>query len=347
MQLRPCGNSDLRLSVLGLGCWEFGGGPYWGDHSQADADAIVRRAVDLGVTYFDTAEAYNDGRSESSLGEALQGVPRDKVVIGTKVAPSNCEPQTLVAHCEASLQRLRTDTIDLYMVHWPITPHSIAHFTKDPILPSVPDAFAALMKLQQQGKVRHIGISNFGVSKMDEALATGVRLAVNQLPYNLLARGIEREALPYCRRRGIGVVGYMALMQGLLADIYRTLDDVPLWQRRTRHFACSRADELCRHGEPGAEAETNQALAAVRAIAAACGMTMPEVAIKWAMGGDGVTCVLAGSRNVAELEANCRAAESPLDAAIVAELTAATDPLLDTLGPSFDYYENPRNDRTR
>ena len=106
MEIRNCGTSGLKVSALGVGCWSFGGGDYWG--RQAQADAVVRRAVELGITYFDTAEAYNEGRSESSLGRAVRGIPRDKIVIGTKISPSNTAADTLIEHCEASLRRLGT-----------------------------------------------------------------------------------------------------------------------------------------------------------------------------------------------------------------------------------------------
>jgi myo-inositol catabolism protein IolS len=339
--------SGLRLPVLGMGCWPFGGGEYWGEQSQDDVNLTVRRAVDLGVHYFDTAEAYNQGRSEESLGIALRGLPRDKLIVGTKLSPSHGRPQAVVEHCEASLRRLGTEYIDLYMVHWPMLPHSVVHFSKDGDCPPAAEAFAALEKLRRQGKIRHVGVSNFGVEVLEEARATGVEIAVNELPYNLLCRAIEREMLPYCRRIGVGVIGYMALMQGLLADIYPTLDDVPLWQRRTRHFSPARAGELCRHGEAGAEAETNAALAAIRSIATREGKTMPEIAIQWAVAGEGITCTLVGARNERELEANVRAAAAPLDPAVVAELNAATEPLMRKLGPSFDYYEHTDRDRTR
>jgi aryl-alcohol dehydrogenase-like predicted oxidoreductase len=332
---------------LGLGCWSFGGGDYWGPADQGEINEVVRFAVEHGCNYFDTAEMYNNGGSESSLGLALRGIPRSKVLIGSKINPSNVQPRTLVEHCEASLRRLETDYLDLYMVHWPITPHSIRHFTKEPIpTPSVPDAFATLMKLKQQGKIRHIGVSNFGRAKLDEALATGAEIAINQLPYSLLARAIELEILPYCRSKGIGVIGYMALWQGVLSGAYATLDDVPVLQRRTRHFD-SRRTSLIRHGLPGAEVETTQALAAIRSIATANKLTMAQISLKWAMAGEGIVCSLCGARSVAKLRENLEAAESPLGTAVVAELNRATQPLLEAMGPSFDYWEHPDNDRTR
>ena len=344
---RQCGRHDLRLPILGMGCWAYGGGEYWGAQDQKEVEALVAAAVERGANFFDTAEAYNQGGSESSLGRALKGIPRDRVLVGSKISPSNTEPGMLVRHCEASLKRLRTDFIDLYMVHWPITPHSIRHFTdKDIVTPSVQDAFDTMARLKQEGKIRFIGVSNFGPAKLEEALATGAEIVINELPHSLLTRAIELEILPFCREKGVGVLGYMALMQGVLAGIYPALADVPTWQRRTRHFDSRRTPE-CRHGLPGAEAETEAALRAIRGIAKRGGMTMPEIALKWAFAGDGITSSLCGSRTVRELEANLRAASEPLDPGIVESLNVATRPLLDALGPGFDYYENPVNDRTR
>ena len=273
---------------------------------------MVRFAVDEGRNYFDTAEAYNQGASESSLGQALRGIPRDKVLVGTKSAPRTRPRMCLVAHCEASLRRLGTEYIDLYMVHWPITPHSIVHFHPEPMAtPSVPDAFATLARLRQSGKIRRLGVSNFGREKLDEALATGVGIVVNELPYSLLTRGIEHEILPHCRRRGVGVIGYMALMQGVLAGIYPTLDDVPVWQRRTRHFD-SRRTPQCRHGTRGVERETTQALEAIGRIAERHGLGMAEISLRWAMAGEGITCSLCGTNSIEELKQNLAAARSPL-----------------------------------
>lgn len=345
--MRPCGKYDLKLPILGMGCWAYGGGEYWGAQSQQDVNDVVRFAVDQGCNFFDTAEAYNAGASEASLGLALQGIPRDQVIIGTKVSPSNTQPDKLKEHCEASLRRLRTDYVDLYMVHWPITRHSIQHFTgENMVIPQVPEAFDTLMRLKQAGKIRHIGVSNFGSAKLEEALSTGAEITVNELPYSLLARAIELEILPKCRSLGVGVLGYMSLLQGVLADIYPTLDDVPVWQRRTRHFD-SRRTARTRHGLPGAEAETNAALASIRAIARNHGLTMPELALKWAMAGPGITCSLCGSRNLQQLRQNLKAAKEPLTPEIIDELNAVTRRLLEKLGPSFDYYENPDHDRTR
>ncbi len=330
-----------------MGCWAYGGGEYWGAQSQTDVDAVVRSAIDAGCNFFDTAEAYNQGASESSLGLALRGLPRDRALIGSKISPSNTAPAQLVEHCEASLRRLKTDYLDLYMVHWPITAHSIAHFaTGHAPTPSVAAAFQTLARLQQSGKIRFIGVSNFGVAKLSEALATGVEIVINELPYSLLARAIEVEILPFCRDKGIGVLGYMSLLQGVLTDKYPTFAEIPEWRRRTRHFDCRRTAN-CRHGMPGAEAETSAALASLRAIAKRCGKTLNDLALQWAFAGPGITSSLCGSRNLEQLKSNIAAASDRLDAEIIEELNRATQPLLEKMGPSFDYYESPENDRTK
>lgn len=253
----------------------------------------------------------------------------------------------LIAHCEQSLKRLGTDYIDLYMAHWPITPKAIEHFITEKMdCLKVEDAFATLQKLKEEGKIRYIGVSNFAPNKLKEALDTKTEIVINELPYNLLCRAIEYEITPYCVEMGVGILGYMVLLQGILADIYPALDDVPPMQRRTRHFDSRKCKEV-RHGENGAENETNEALALIRSIAKDYGLTMPEIAIKWAIANKAITCVLAGSRSVKELEENVKAAEKPLPLEAVKRLNEVTDSLKKKLGPSFDYYETAVNDRTK
>jgi aryl-alcohol dehydrogenase-like predicted oxidoreductase len=347
MEQRECGRSGLKLSVLGLGCWAFGSGDYWGRQDQGDVDAVVRRAFEGGVCYFDTAEVYNEGRSESSLGQALRGLPRDRVVVGTKVSPAHVQPETLARRCEASLKRLGTDCIDLYMVHWPVTLPSIRHFAPEAtVCPAVDDAFATLRRLEQQGKVRHVGVSNHSLARLDEARRHGPAIVANELPYNLLSRAIEREVLPGCVDRGVGVIGYMALLQGVLTDAHPTLADIRPWQRRTRHFDAAGAPGA-RHGLRGEEEAMRETLDRIRGLCREQGRTLSELALAWTIARPGLACSLVGSRSVAQLEANLRAVERPLSADVVARLDEITGPLKERLGPSFDYYESPENDRTR
>lgn len=345
MQKRKSGK--MELSILGAGCWAFGGGDYWGDQNQKDVTDVVHASVDMGINYFDTAEAYNEGRSESSLGEAVKGIPRDKIIIGTKVSTSNCYKDKLIEHCEASLKRLQTDYIDIYMIHWPIHPHSIMHFSNDKNVvdnpPTINEAIEALRILKQHGKIKEFGISNFSRNRLDDLPIN--EIAVNELPYNLLCRAIEYDTLPYCKENGVGVIGYMALLQGILADIFPALDDVPIWQRRTRHFN-SKSTKECRHGENGVEMETNIALQGIRILCKETGLTMPEIAVKWILANPAITCTLVGSRNIQELEANVKAIQEPLTKDVKAELDRLTLPVMSKLGNHFDYYESAANDRT-
>lgn len=347
MQRRKCESANIELSVLGTGCWTFGGGDYWGIQNQKDVNEVVHASVDLGINYFDTAEVYNDGRSELSLGEAIKGIARDKIVIGSKVSPSNCYRQTLIEHCEATLQRLQTDYVDLYMIHWPIHPHSVKHFTNNSQVinnpPTIHEAVEALRILKQDGKIREFGISNFSRKRMNGLPVN--EIAVNELPYNLLCRAVEYDILPFCQENGIGVIGYMALLQGILSGKFPTLNDVPVWRRRTRHFNSAGAKE-CRHGEGGVENETDAVLAGIRDISIKSGLTMSEIAIQWILNNPAITCALVGSRNIQQLEANVKAIHQPLLPEFKAELDRITFQVKEKLGNHFDYYESAEQDRT-
>lgn len=334
MEWRVCGSSDLELPLLGVGAWSFGGGSddYWGVQSERDADAVVGRAIELGCAYFDTAEVYNDGASERALGKLLKG-RRGKAVIGTKVSPHNVEPATLRQHCDASLTRLQTDYVDLYMVHWPIPS------------PAVADAFATLAELRDEGKIRYIGISNFGVQQMTEALATGAQIAVNQLGYSLLTRAIELEVAPSCQENGVGIMTYMPLMQGILTGKYGSADDVPKERARSRHFSAGR--EGSRHGEPGVEKEMFAALDGLRAMSEEVGAPMADLALAWCASNPAVSSVLAGARNVRQLEENARGVSLKLPDEMVSRLDAISDPVMQSMGPNPDMWQGGERRRIR
>jgi aryl-alcohol dehydrogenase-like predicted oxidoreductase len=332
---------------LGLGCWAFGGGEYWGPQSQDDVDAVVHAALDLGITYFDSAEAYNGGASESSLGRALAG-RRSHALIGTKVNPSNAAPALLREHCEASLQRLGTDWIDLYMVHWPLNASAIRHFTDDAALiaqpPDLGQALTTLENLQREGKIRHFGLSNFGARQLREVAALGFRPTADELAYNLLMRGIEAEVLPYCRENGIGVLGYSALMQGLLSGKFTSIDELPPARTRTRHFAGTRRGS--RHGGSGVEAEVLTAVQAIATVAGELGVPMGDLAIAWAVANPAVTCTIVGCRNRRQLEENVRALSVALTSDVKERLDRATGEVLARLGPHIDYYQSVEDSRS-
>jgi myo-inositol catabolism protein IolS len=346
MEKRICQNSGLELSVIGTGCWVFGGGYYWGDCNQKDVNDVVHGSVDLGINYFDTAEAYNEGRSESSLGLAIQGLPRDKILIGTKVSPSNCYKNILKRHCEKSLERLKTDYIDLYMIHWPLNSRSLAHFTddRDKIAnpPVYEEAFEALQLLKQEGKIINYGVSNFSKEALIKFSIEEV--AVNELPYNLLCRAVEFDILPFCYSMGIGVIGYMALLQGILADIYPSFELIPKWQRRTRHFNSVTLKE-CRHGEHGIEEETKVALDNLQQICIESGIPMAELSLRWILENPSITCTLVGTRNIRNLEMNVKSICNPLSRDIKIKMDEITHTVMEKLGNHFDYYESIQNER--
>jgi aryl-alcohol dehydrogenase-like predicted oxidoreductase len=235
------------------------------------------------------------------------------------------------------------------MIHWPIHPHSLRHYTSDKSLLTAPPALAeacdALRRLQEAGKIRHIGVSNFGPVPLAAARECGLEMAANQLPYSLLTRAIEFDALPRCQAEGIGVIGYMTLMQGILADKYDSLENIPSQRRRTRHFRDD-GTGLSRHGGEGAEADMQQALHVIRDIAQEQEVSMLSLAVRWAIAREGITCALIGARNLAQLEEQVEAAEEPLPEDLVTRLNEATKPLQDALGPGFDYFESLENDRT-
>jgi len=350
MKKHRLGASDIEVSTIGIGCWAYGGGKYWGEQSQDDVEKVVRAAIDSGVNLFDTAEVYNDGASEEALGKALAGI-RDKAVICSKVSPSNAYSSTLRKHCEASLKRLRTDYLDVYMLHWPINYFSVKHFTDDVNVienpPTIEEAFATLLELQREGKIRGIGISNFGVQQMKEVLATGANVLMNEITYNIVSRAIEKEIVPFCIENNIGIVGSMALQQGLLAGVYQAAKDVPPYQAHSRHYNYEYRKSVSRHGEAGAEEEMFVVLAKLRQISEELGISMAQLAIAWVLSKPGIKSTLVGSRNIQELEANVRAASLELDKATVEEIDRISIPVLEKLGDSPDYYENRKNSRIR
>jgi len=330
MQQRTLGRSSLQVSVLGLGCWPLGGGTGWGDQPIADSIAAVHAALEAGITLFDTAEAYNSGVSEEVLGQALLG-RREQAVIATKVSPNNTEPATLRAHCEASLRRLQVDYIDLYQVHWPITDHSVA------------DAFATLQELQTEGKVREIGVSNFGIYNLPDALASGAKIVSNQLNYSLLWRAIELDIQPMCHSNEISILAYMPLMQGLLVGNWTDPEQVPEFRRRTRHFSSQRPET--RHGFAGVEALTFATVERIRDIADQAGVSMPHLALAWVMAQPDVGSVLMGGRKAHQITRNTEAAEITLSSDILGALDKATEELRNALGSNADAFQGDEGTR--
>ncbi|MGQ0749413.1 MAG: aldo/keto reductase [Betaproteobacteria bacterium] len=186
------------MPVLGQGTW------YMGDHASKRREEIaaLRLGIELGMTLIDTAEMYGNGRAESLVAEAIAGM-RDRIFLVSKVLPSNASRKGVPRACEASLKRLRTDRIDLYLLHW-----ASSHPLEETLL-----AFEAL---QTAGKIRNWGVSNFAAGEMEQtlALAGGDACAANQVLYNLTRRGIEYDLEPWCRKRDIAIMAYSPIEQG-------------------------------------------------------------------------------------------------------------------------------------
>ena len=347
MPRRRCGAADLTLPVLGVGCFSFGGGSYWGEQSQRDVDEVVACALGLGVNFFDTAESYNGGASELALGQALRG-RRDGAILCSKLQPDYAYRDEVRGYCEASLSRLKTDRLDVYMLHWPLNSNSLQHFTNDMKRlrnpPGIAEALMAMDELRREGKIRHIGLSNFGTAQLAEALAIGVPVVLSELPYNLIARGIEAEVLPACTRSGLGVLGYMSLAQGFLTGKFNNFEELPPMRTRTRHFRGDRPGS--RHGGPGFETETLNALENLHRLADSLGRSMGDLALAWAVGNPAITCTLVGARNRAQLEANVRAAQISLSAEVRAEFDRTTEQLRQKLGTGIDYYQSIEHSRS-
>jgi len=324
MQYRTIADGKLEVSTVCIGCWAMVGDATWGPQEESDAVAAIQTAVECGVTFFDTAEGYGAGYSEQLLGKAL-GADREKVVIGSKVSRSHLSAAELPVACGRSLTNLATDYIDVYHIHWPSR--------------EVPfdETVRAMEDLIASGKVRHLAVSNFGPIDLP-ALLPLAKPVVNQLAYNLLFRGIEFEILPACLAGGVGVTCYSPMMQGLLSGKFSSPDDVPPGRARTRHFSNDRPES--RHDEGGAEAETFEAIAAIRDLAAESGLDMAAMSLAWLIGREGVVSVIVGSRNAEQSRRNAAAGDVQLTPDLAEKLDEITRPLKAKLGPNADMWQS-------
>jgi aryl-alcohol dehydrogenase-like predicted oxidoreductase len=193
----------------------------------------------------------------------------------------------------------------------------------------------AMIRLKEAGKIRAIGLSNFGLGDLADILPHG-KVVSNQLPYSLLWRAIEYEILPLCLKEGIGILCYSALLHGLLTGKFASAADVPDGRARTRHFSSNRSQ--VRHGEPGCEAEVFAALEQIRNIAAEIGQPMALVSLSWVLQQPGVTSVIAGARSAEQISQLALAADVQLASETIQRLNAATDPVKQILGTNPDMW---------
>ncbi|MEZ5414206.1 MAG: aldo/keto reductase [Opitutaceae bacterium] len=311
------------ISPLALGTWALAGDKFWGAQAEADSITTIHAALDAGITLIDTAPAYGDGLSEEIVGKALRD-RRSRALIATKISEADMSAPKVTASCEASLRRLGTDCIDLLQIHW------LGHGEQ------LEDVIEAMETLRAVGKVRALGVCNFGPTSLARLRAAGSGWITNQLAYNLLWRAIEFEIADVCARDGLGILCYSPLMQGLLSGRFRTADEVPAGRTRTRHFRGDR--EMSRHGGAGCEGLTFTTIDRLREIAAEIGHPLADVALAWLIHRCGVQSVIFGARSPQQIAENTSAAQLKLSPEILDQLDAATEELKQTLGPDADMW---------
>ncbi|HEX5993250.1 MAG TPA: aldo/keto reductase [Thermomicrobiales bacterium] len=318
METRALGRSGVTVSVLGLGTWPMGG-EWWGGTDDAESIRTIHRALDLGVTLFDTAEAYAAGHAEEVLGWGLAG-RREQAVIADKVAPNHFAPDQIEEAFEASCRRLQTDYIDVYFLHWPNIDLPISQ------------AMETLERLRAGGRIRAIGVSNFTANEMRAATEYG-QIDVLQPPYNMFWRFIEGDQLPYCREHGIGIMAYSGLAQGLLTGNLSAETTFPVGDKRPTTVLF----------QPGAYGRCLAAVDALRPIAKRAGLTVPQLAIAWLLGRPGVSTALVGARTVPEIEENVAGATWQVSAEDMAAADAATREIFESLPRVPDMFQNWEN----
>jgi aryl-alcohol dehydrogenase-like predicted oxidoreductase len=311
VQTTTLGRTGLEISRIGVGAWAMGGGDWafgWGDQDDEESIAAIRRAVELGLNWIDTAAVYGFGRSEQVVGRALRGLePRPLVFTKCSRVPGR-EPgsvesvlkrESVRRECEASLERLGVDAIDLYQLHWPRPDEDIE------------EGWAELARLKEEGLVRHIGVSNFDVPQLERAEAIAP-VETLQPPYSLLRRDVEAEILPYCQERGIGVIVYSPMASGRLTGSI------------TRERIAALPDNDWRKRDAGyQEPQLSRALELVdrlRAVGAEHDAGPGEVAIAWTLRHPAVTAAIVGVRRPDQVDGIAGATSLELGDAEVAEL---------------------------
>lgn len=309
MEYRKLAHTDLSLSVITFGSWAAGGW-MWGKADHNAAVEAIKASYELGVTSIDTAPIYGQGESEKVVGEAIKGIPRDKVQILTKYgmrwdlakgdfafkSKNNqgkdidiykyAGKESVIRECEDSLRRLGTDYIDLYQIHWPDSTTPLS------------ETFEAVERLIEQGKVRYAGVCNYDAALMEDA-GKVIDLVSDQIPYSMVNRGTDRETIPYCMRNEKSVIVYSPLERGLLTG------------KMKPGYAFAEGDH--RKNNPfftdDSIERTNAFLDKLKPLADEKGATLAQLVIRWTINHPGVTIALVGARNPAQAMQNAKAAD--------------------------------------
>jgi len=317
MRYRVLGGSGIEASIVAFGAWAVGGW-WWGGADDSESIDAIRKALDLGITFIDTAPAYGLGHSEEVVGKALKG-RRDEVVLATKCGlvwhgdkgshffyesgrsvRRYLGAESIRYEVEQSLRRLQTDVIDLYQTHW-----------QDPATP-IEETMGALLELKREGKIRAIGVSNATVEQMDEYRKTGP-LDADQERYSMLDRKIDGAQLPYCERENIAVLAYSPLAQGLLTGRV-TLDRViPEGDYRAEDAKFSTENRK----------RILAFLDEVRPVADEHGATLAQLAVAWTLARPGLSHALVGARSPAQVGENAKAGDIVLAPEDLAQIDEA------------------------
>lgn len=306
MKYIELGGSGLRVSKIGLGTWQIGASEWgWGKgYGVEDVVRAIVRSHELGVNFIDTAEIYGGGASEEVVGRAVREF-RDEVVIATKVWPTHATYDGVLKACERSLRRLGVNAIDLYQVHWP-----------NPLIP-LSSTMRAMERLVELGKVRAIGVSNFSLGRLRRAqeCLRKEEIVSNQVKYNLVERGVERELLPYCEREGITLIAYSPLAQGFLTGRYGASNRPRDFVRRLNPLFDS---SVLRRAGPLMEL--------LRSVAATHGAAPSQVALAWLIKRERVVAI-PGAKRPEQAELNAKAGDLELSDEEWAALSEASSKL--------------------
>jgi aryl-alcohol dehydrogenase-like predicted oxidoreductase len=315
MKTKQLGNSDLFITPIGFGAWAIGGSGWefaWGGQDDRDSVAAIREALDAGVNWIDTAAVYGLGHSEEVVARALDGMGNRPYIFSKcsmvwdehREIGHSLKAGSIRRECEASLRRLNVDTIDLYQIHWPDPDEDIE------------EGWATMAKLKEEGKVRHIGVSNFNVAQMKRAQATAPITSL-QPPYSLLHREIEEEVLPFAARENIGVIAYSPMASGLLTGAMtpKRIASLPTddWRRGHNDF---REPQL---------SHNLKLVRLLRAIGNHHGRSPGEVAVAWVLQNPAVTGAIVGARRPDQVRGVVGAADFRLNPREVAEIEAFFD----------------------
>ncbi len=312
MDTKQLGTSDLHITPIGFGAWAIGGSGWefgWGGQDDRDSIAAIREALDAGVNWIDTAAVYGLGHSEEVVARALEGV-RDRPYVFTKCSMvwdehreigHSLKAESIRRECEASLRRLKVDVLDLYQIHWPNPDEDIE------------EGVATMANLKEEGKVRHIGVSNFNVAQMKRAQAIAP-IASLQPPFSLVRPEAQKAILPFAFREYIGVIAYSPMGSGLLtgAMTRERIEQLPPddWRRNNRDFQeplLSRNLRLVR---------------LLKNIGIHHGCTPAEVAVAWVLEHPAVTGAIVGARKPGQITGVVGAAELRLSPTDLAEIEA-------------------------